>query len=908
MNDKLDRYNEMRDFEHTDEPKGAPVGNEEGHSFVVQKHAARALHYDFRLELDGVLLSWAVPKGPSLSPKDRRLAVRTEDHPIGYRDFEGTIPSGQYGGGSVIVWDRGTWTPIGDPHAGLKKGHLAFMVGGEKLRGKYDLVRLPDRGGKSERSRSKENWLLIKGADAHVEEGAAADVVQNAPRSVLTGRTVEEVADGVTPEAEPPRRAPSKPTKRKATTRERSSTKAASKAKKSSVESGVPLPELGSITPQLATLVDRLPEDGSWGYEIKYDGYRALAWLEGGEARIATRGGKDWTHRFSGVVNALSRVRARTAIFDGEIVYVEEDGKTSFQKLQNALQNGESSARVAYFVFDLLHYDGVDLTNEPLERRKALLRTLLAGEKAPLMMGEHAVRTAGGNVGSALWREACKRGLEGIVAKRLDRPYLSMRTRDWVKVKCQKRQELVVVGSTPPQGARKGIGALLLAVHEDGVLRYAGKVGTGFSQETLRDLARRLEPLATDSPPFEGAARLRLRGARWAKPSLVCEVRFLEWTEQGRLRHPSFLGIREDKPAKDVVREVEAHATRGESDGPAAKKALATSARATNASVKNADAATSVARPRLAKGDFVVGNVVVTHPNRIMDVASGTTKADLVRYGANMAPWFLPFAKKRPLMLFRCGEAWDGDGSFGHRKGPKNSSPCFVQKHGGRGLTDGIGRDTIDGEEVIYATTPDEIVRLFQLNTVELHAGGSRLPTFERPDWIVFDLDPDVGLPFEEVVSAAMDLRDELAKMGLVTFVKTTGGKGLHVVLPLTPREEWPVVSAFAKAVAEGMVVREPKRFVATMTKAARTGKIFVDHFRNGRGATAVLPYSPRARKGATVALPVGWDELVKVSPQELTVLTVPDLLRIRKVDPWAELVTTKQLIPSDLVRTFRAT
>jgi bifunctional non-homologous end joining protein LigD len=811
MKRSLERYNEMRDFTHTEEPSGTRRRSETGRSFVVQKHAATALHYDFRLELDGVMLSWAVPKGPSLSPKEKRLAVQVEDHPVDYRDFEGTIPKGEYGGGSVIVWDRGSWRPVGDPRSGLEKGRLEFTLQGEKLHGAYILVRLAEK----ERDRGKKNWLLMKRSDDDAREGPSAEIVKRKPRSVLTGRTVEEVAKGT----------PARHTK------------------------GVKLPAFGELKPQLATLVDDVPTGEDWLYEIKYDGYRALAWLDGGKVRIASRSGQDWTRQFQPVASALEHVRARTALFDGEIAYVMEDGRTDFQKLQNALSRKGDTSRLVYFVFDLLHYDGVDLTEEPLIERKDKLRTLLAGEEPPLKLGDHMRGD-----GKELLAQVCKLGLEGIIGKRASRPYRAGRSPEWVKVKCQKRQEMVIIGATAPKGARSGIGALLLAVHEGHGYRYAGKVGTGFSAASLADLTKRVAALEIPEPAAKGAPRIK--GARWVRPELVCQVRFTEWTRDGVLRHPSFEGLREDKSAAKVVREVE--------------KPIPRAAHA---------------------GKVTLGKLVITHPERVIDAESGITKGDVARFTEAVVDRFLPFAKKRPLMLLRATDA----------------SSSFVQKHAGRGLVDTIGKGEVLGEEVLYVTKREEVFALVQRNAIELHGWGSRLPRYDKPDWIVFDLDPDVDLPFERVVEAAVDLRDELAKMKLTTFVKTTGGKGLHVVVPLTPKDDWEVVTAFATAVAEGMVTRSPDSFVATMSKARRTGKIFVDHFRNARGATAILPYSPRMRAGIPVAMPVSWKELPSVDPRAFDVLTVPELLREQRTDPWAALLETKQTIPRDLAAALRA-
>jgi len=883
----LEKYNSMRDFGLTEEPSGAVHPSETGRSFVIQKHDATRLHYDFRLEHEGVLWSWAVPKGPSLSPKDRRLAVQTEDHPVDYRDFEGTIPHGEYGGGPVIVWDRGTWEPIGNPDEGMRKGRLEFVVHGEKLHGKFMLVRLADgdRGpnGSARGGNGKKNWLLIKRGDEHVREGEEADIVNRMPWSVLTERTIADIVAGVP-------------------ARKRKAAKATTSKRKA--KGAVSLPEFGKAQPQLATLVDDVPIGKEWIYELKYDGYRAIATLDNGVVRIASRNGKDWTDHFPAVAEALSHVRAKTAVFDGEIAYVMEDGRTDFQKLQNALgATGADGGRVVYFVFDLLHYDGVDLTSEPLLERKETLRTILAGEGPPLRMGDH-VRESG----REFFAQACRLGLEGIIAKRADKPYKAGRGADWVKVKCQKRQELVIVGMTPPKGKRTGLGALLLAVHEKGGYRYVGKVGTGFSHASLTELTAKLAPLAAREPTASGAPRFR--DAMWVKPELVCQVRFTEWTRDGALRHPSFEGLRDDKRPEKVVREEESPApdAHDAARAPAPKKTRKPAAGKPKAPPPAKPAATKSARARAKashEGDLVIGKTTITHPERVVDTATGITKGDLARYAEVAAPYLLPFAKKRPLMLVRCTDAWTTAG-FGSQGGRPKRSPCFVQKHSGRGLLTNIGRDEVEGEEVLYVTKPEEVHILAQNNAVELHGWGARLPRYDQPDWIVFDLDPDVGLPFARVVESALELRDELAKMGLVTFVKTTGGKGLHVVVPLRPKDGWDVVGGFSAAVAHAMVKRAPKDYVATMTKAARKGKIFVDHFRNGQGATAILPYSARARAGAPVAMPIAWKDLPHVDPREITVLTAPGLLAKRRNDPWAELLETKQTLPRNVVDALR--
>lgn len=834
----LARYNEMRDFDLTDEPSGELQRTESGRSFVIQKHDATRLHYDFRLEHDGVLWSWAVPKGPSLSPKQKRLAVQTEDHPVDYRDFEGTIPDGEYGGGPVIVWDRGTWEPIGDPDAMMKKGRIDFVVHGEKLHGRFVLVRLREE----DKQGRKKTWLLIKRDDEHVKQGKAAEIVERLPGSVLTGRTINDILKGVT----------KKP------------------------------PAFGSIAPQLSTLVDEVPgtkKAGEWVYEIKYDGYRSIATLDHGKVKMASRNGKDWTGPFQRIANALEHVRAQTAVFDGEVAYVKEDGRTDFQMLQNALHGGEGASQLVYFVFDLLHFDGEDLRDLPLLERKDKLRTILAGEKPPLMMGDHVSEN-----GQAFFDQACKLGLEGIIAKKADGPYHSGRGKDWVKVKCQNRQELVIVGFTKPKGSRSGIGALLLGVQDEKAktkkqLRFAGKVGTGFSQKSLDELSERLGAMIVEEPMVTGAPRMK--DATWVRPELVCQVRFTEWTRDGALRHPAFEGLREDKPASKVTRDHAEHVTAKEPKRAAAK---------------------STARSKGKKDELFIGGVKISNADRVMDPKSGVTKGDLVRWAEIAGPLLLPYAKNRPLMLVRA------TGAFGEwsqsNKGPKG---MFVQKHGGRGLFESIAKDQADGEEVLLMRRPEDLIVLAQHNAVEIHGWGSRMPKYEKPDWIVFDLDPDQGLAFSKVIDAAILLRDELAKLDLVSFVKTTGGKGLHVVVPLVPKEGWDVVKGFAGAVATAMAKSAPRSFVATMSKAARKGKIFVDWFRNGQGATAVLPYSARAREGAPVAMPVAWKDLPKVDPLDFTVQTAPAILHKRKRDPWEDLLTTKQTLPRDLVKALRS-
>jgi bifunctional non-homologous end joining protein LigD len=856
----LDRYKAMRDFELTAEPSGRIARTKGGRSFVVQEHEATRLHYDFRLEHGGVLLSWAVPKGPSLAPGDKRLAVQTEDHPIDYRDFEGMIPEGQYGAGAVLVWDRGTWKPVGDPDEGLKAGRLDFELEGEKLHGRFILVR-------TRSDAKKPTWLLMKRRDEFATSGPEANIVDLEPASVLTGRTIEDIRAGVP--ALPPKR--SKKVATKGRTRERASSS-------NDTASAEKLPPFGNIAPQLATLVKSIPSAGPWLYEIKYDGYRALAWLDDGTVRIASRRGLEWTEKYRGIAAALSRVRARTAIFDGEVAYVLEDGRTDFQRLQNALGSGSPNeeARLVYFVFDLLFYDGVDLREQPLEVRKDLLRTILAGEGPPLKLSDHL------EDGGTFFREACRAGLEGIIGKRADRPYVAGRTKDWIKVKCERRQELVIVGYTPPKGSRSGIGALLLGLRADNELRYAGKVGTGFSHATLVDLARRLSKIEIERPPVTNPPRMR--EARWVKPELVGEIRFAEWTSDGALRHPSFEGLRLDKDAREVHREVEQTtprvSTRRARSGPQLRLAGA-----------NEDA-----RPR-------VFGVVISNPERVIDPDAGLTKLDLARYAGAVAETMLPFVAKRPLMLLRCPSGVQASvfRQSDRRVGKKSS--CFVQKHSGQGLNEvNLGSTMIGDEEVLFATEARQLVLLAQNNALEIHGWGSTLPRWDRPDWIVFDLDPDERLPFDRVVDGAFEMREALRTLGLESWVKTTGGKGLHVVVPIARRYDWTTIRNASEEIAILMARSAPDRYVANMSKKARVGRIFIDYLRNAEGATAVLPYSPRARPGLPVAFPVTWKDLRAIDPTALTIQSVPRLLARRKTDPWQELLGTTQTLPRELL------
>lgn len=819
----LETYQSMRDFQATPEPKGRPRKTKGDPVFVIQKHAARRLHYDLRLEMDGVLKSWAVTRGPSLVPGEKRLSVHVEDHPMDYGDFEGTIPEGQYGAGSVIVWDRGTWTPVFDAHKGYAKGHLEFELHGEKLSGRWHLIRM--RGKAREK---RENWLLIKGEDASARDASAPDILEERPESVKTGRRIEEVAGG---------KAPRKPR--------------AHKPVAQSAPAPAPAPDF--VPPMLATLVKSTPSDDRWLHEIKFDGYRIEARLQDGQVTLFTRSGRDWTSRFGPrIAEALAALPARQALLDGEVV-VETAGRSSdFSALQADLAAGRSD-RMTYYLFDLLHLDGRDLTGLPLVDRKRLLAGLLSPADGPVRLSEHL-----SDKGDIVLRHACRMGLEGIVSKLRDSPYRPGRGLAWVKSKCSARQEFVIGGFVPSTATPRAIGSLVLGVFQGDRLRHVGRVGTGFSQALAQDLMTRLKAMETErspfDPPLKGAEK---RDARYVRPELVAEVDFRAWTADGNLRHAAFRGLREDKDPREVTGE-------GLPDPGAA--------------TPPATAAPPVRRIKL------------THPDRVYWPDEGITKSDLADYYAAVWPWIAPHVTGRPLALLRCP-----DGVGGRQQ--------FFQKHEWKGMNAAILRvqdpaEPKDAPSLAIADF-DGLAALAQSAALEIHPWGSTLADWERPDRIIIDLDPGEGVDWADLVLAAHDTRQELEAQGLAAFVKTSGGKGIHVVAPLVPQAEWPAVKAFCHGLARGMASRSPERYVATITKSKRVGKILIDYLRNQRGATAVAAYSTRARPGARVSAPLTWEELDQGAvPDDFTIPTMPDRLARLPRDPWQDFLAAARALP----------
>ncbi|SFH65748.1 DNA ligase D [Modicisalibacter xianhensis] len=848
---KLEEYRRKRDFRRTTEPAGGvPHGQagESGHLFVVHKHAASHDHFDLRLEQDGVLRSWALPKGPSLEAGEKRLAVEVEDHPLEYADFEGVIPEASYGGGTSMLWDRGRWATTGKPG----KDRIDFELVGEKLHGAWTLTRMTGRREKSDR-----NWLLIKRRDGHGGEKASMTPPSDGDRSVATGRTMREIAEdrdtlwtreGAVSEA-PPLPDPSDlpGARRQAMSREAS--------------------------PQLATLVRQAPEGEDWIHEIKFDGYRVLARLEKGEVRLITRNNKDWTHRFPELARVIAQLPVDSALFDGEVVSLGQDGISSFRRLQEALSTGRTAGLV-YQAFDLLYLNNHDLREAVLVDRKRLLSQLLASLG---LKGHNSVRYADHieSQGTAFFDQACRMGLEGIISKRAESRYQSTRSKDWMKTKCANHEEFVVGGYTDPSGSRSGFGGLLMgAFDDDGRLAYAGRVGTGFNARLLDTLSQRLEAQEAATSPFNGPVP-DVRRVHWVRPEMVIEVEFTERTRDGLLRHPAFRGLREDRNPEEI--RVSPDKTRStppsEDVEPSAPKAS----------------------PARARGDEsrLLG-VRLTHPDRILFPEQGLTKRDLAQFYEAIQDWILPRLARRPLSLVRCPQG--------------RTSECFFQKHPRVAIPASVPRIDIaeasGTSEYLYIESASDLVALVQAGALEIHPWGSRIEDVERPDNLVFDLDPAPGVAWQEILRVAGTLRERLASLGLGAFVRTTGGKGLHVVVPIVPSATWDDAKAFTKAVAQQHAQADPRRLTVNMAKSKREGRIFIDYLRNGRGATAVASYSVRAREDAPVCVPVRWDELnAALRSDRYTTENLKRRLAALRGDPWAGYEDAARPLETELLR-----
>ena len=823
-------YARKRDFKRTPEPK--PVaGKATTGAFVVQKHDARRLHFDLRLELDGVLKSWAVTRGPSLTLGEKRLAVRTEDHPVSYLDFEGNIPKGEYGGGSMIIWDRGNWSPDGDPRKGLAKGHLAFALAGKRLKGRWHLVRIRPKPGEK-----TEPWLLMKSEDEFARAPGSAEITEEETTSFVSGRTNVELAAGSEVRADHKARA------------------AVAKLRKN------PLPDIAKIKgarkgllpaflePSLATPCDKPPTGPKWVHEIKHDGYRTQARVDGRSVKLLTRKALDWTHRFPSISDALKDLGLASALIDGEIVVEHDNGLYSFNDLQADLQSGRHD-RMRYFAFDLLYANGFDLTKVTLLERKALLQQALAGAAAnsPIHYSEHLETD-----GPTMLEHSCRLGLEGIISKRKDLPYRAGRGDHWLKSKCRQSQEFVILGYVPSTAASGAVGSLLLGYYDNGALTYAGRVGTGWSMRLAMSLRAELEKIKAAKPKLsKPMAAGTEKGVVWAEPQLIAEIEYREWTHDGLVRQSSFKGLREDKPPEEVSLE----------STPAKASAKRSAADATG--------------------------IVLTHPERILWPEPGITKQGLADFYAGIAEWILPHIGGRVLSLVRAPSG--------------TAEKFFFAKHPWAGLSkDAVQLVEVGEKEPMFAIRDLKgLLSLVQAGVVEIHPWGSRADRLEYPDRLIFDLDPGEGVSWPAVIAGARDVRDHLSKLGLKSFVKTTGGKGLHVVVPVEPSFAWDKAKAFTVSVAEELSKRSPERYVAVMSKRLRRGRIFIDYLRNERGATAVGAYSTRALPRASVSTPLEWDELSDgLRSDHFTVDNIRHRLDALKSDPWSGFFKLRQKIP----------
>ena len=843
----LSTYNSKRNFRITPEPRGKRAAAKDVLQYVIQKHHARRLHYDFRLELDGTLKSWAVPKGPSLDPADKRLAVHVEDHPLEYGKFEGSIPPGQYGAGEVILWDRGSWVPLGDARRDYKAGKLKFELRGEKLRGHWTLVRTRLQG-----SGDKEQWLLIKERDGQARPHQEYDVTEAEPDSVKRRRrkAAHRIPAGAKGSVGPRRAG-------------RGRNAAARAADPAALPGATKAAMPARMAPQLATLVPEAPQ-GDWSFELKFDGYRILARMQKGKARLFTRNGHDWTAKLAAQARALDALGLEDGWIDGEIVVPGANGVPDFQALQNAF-DAEATSGIRYFVFDLPWYGGFDLRDVPLSGRRRLLQSIIPRDKGGLVQFSESIAHS-----EDVLAAACRIGMEGVIGKRNDAAYASGRSKAWIKLKCEHRQEFVVGGFTDPQRTRTGLGALLLGYHENGKLRYAGRTGTGFDEAQLARLQRRLGALETSRSPFVNPpSGADARGVHWVRPQLVAEVSFAQWTQEGVVRQAVFHGLRTDKPASGIGREEPAAL-------PRTRKARG-----------GAGGATRQAASRASRDARVtVGDVAISNPGRIIDPGSGLTKLDVARYYGAIAPRLLPHLKDRPVALVRLPDGLGGEQFFqkhlakGQIPQARTLDPALDPGHG----------------SLLALETPAALVGAAQMGVLELHTWNATAKRIERPDRIVFDLDPDPALPWARVLEAAELTHTLLQELGLTSFAKTSGGRGLHIIVPLRRVHDWETAKAFSKAVADHLAATLPTHFSAKMGAANRVGKVFIDYLRNNRGSTTVSAFSLRSRPGLPVSVPLGWEELVEVKkPDQWTLANIEDRLADLGGDPWKDYEKSRQ-------------
>lgn len=861
----ISEYVRKRNFNVTSEPPEEKLrGKRPGHAlrFVIQKHDASHLHYDFRLEMNGTLKSWAIPKGPSLDPKDKRLAVHVEDHPISYAKFEGSIPKGQYGGGDVIVWDEGVWQPHDDANAAYKAGKLKFTLIGEKLAGEWALVKTRLRG-----SGDKEQWLLIKEKDSVARPSAEYDIVKMRPESVLTGEVLPIDRD-----TKPVKSSSAKSSSKAATNKpgaiaSSTSTTAPKKkpAPKSKTTSAIPK----SFSPELATLVSE-PPAGDWLYEIKFDGYRMLARIMNGKVNIFTRNGNDWTERLPLQAKAIAALKLKDSWLDGEVVVLNDDGLPSFQALQNAFDS-QRSQDIIFYLFDAPYLNGEDLRDLPVEERRKRVEKIVPGRAKSLLRYSAAFEADH----HSIIESACAMSLEGVIGKRVGSPYVSRRSDDWIKLKCRLRQEFVIIGYTEPKGSRSGFGAILLGVHKEmgaAEILYAGRVGTGFNEARLADIYKKMHALErATSPASSKLTGPQARGVHWIEPKLICEVEFAEWTSEGILRQASFISLRADKPAKDIIREQPRSLntrTSNSSKQPVGK----------TSNSKKTSAGKFVKSIEVKNNRTEIAGVNISNPDRIIDPESNGTKLDLAAFYESIADAMLPHLNDRPVSLLRAPDGINGE--------------QFFQKHADSGVIPNVTQldPKLDPAHAPLMAIANAIALIgcVQMNTIELHTWGSTTANIELPDRFILDLDPDPALPWRSVVEAARLTLAVLDELKLDAFLKTTGGKGMHIVVPLTPEADWATVKAFSKAIAEFMAKQIPSRFVAKMGPKNRIGKIFIDYLRNTRGASTVCAYSVRARPGLPVSVPIAREELELITrPDQWNINNLHERLENVKQNPW---------------------
>ena len=798
MDDKLTAYRKKRNFGKTREPFGG--GETDGSRFVIQKHASRRPHYDLRLERKGVLLSWAIPKAPSFRPSDKRLAVRVEDHPVEYADFEGTIPQGEYGAGAVMIWDEGRWETDGDFDKELKAGSVKLTLYGKRLKGGWALVKLKDG----------DNWLFIKERDIY----AGATEITDEATSVRSGRTMAEIKRGA----------------------------------------AFSFPE---IKPMLPLPAERPPDGDEMLFEVKYDGYRILAHADGKGVRLLSRNGKDYSRFFPHIVQAVSALAGGSRlVVDGEIIAADKNGRSDFAALGRLLRSSDRSDAV-YMAFDLLISGENDLRGSPLVRRKSALQKLIKKSDGCVKLSRHVVGR-----GKECFQAAAALGLEGIIAKRADSPYVGGRSGDWLKIKCHFEREFVAGGFAKKNGARNAA-SLLLGAYCGKRFIYFGRVAVRDTDEAER-LYSALKKQAAGKPPFAQPPEAKNGELLvWLKPRTVVQIRFAGYTGKGLIRHAVYLGVRDDKPPREVY-----------SDTTSSYAASETDCCAENDGRKKRAAVP-------ANGKRSIDGVEITNPDRIIFTDKGVTKLDVAEYYAAAAKRFLRYAGGRILSVVRCH---NGD-----------LSACFFKKHPAAGEKVKTVETFSRGKsrQFFYVTDKEELAAQAQLGTLEFHIQGSLAADHDRPDTLVFDLDPDEGLPVDKVRQGAKDLKKTLSSLGLKSFVKTSGGKGYHIVSPVAPYPDWESFRDFARGVAELMCLRWPERYTANMRKKERVGKIFIDWARNTRGATFVAPYSLRARKGATVSMPISWKEIDAVAPDGVDIRDAA--ARLKKPDPWKGYFSLRQ-------------